>query len=42
MKDENGGHTMDIVSEEGKKKYEKFQNETGMNKLSPEKVYEIL
>jgi hypothetical protein len=42
MKNENGGYTMDIVSEEGKNKYEKFQNETNMNKLSPEKIYEIL
>jgi len=39
---ENGKYTMDIVSKEGKTKYEKFQKETGMNKLSPEKVYDIL
>ena len=42
MRDNNRKYTMDIVSEEGKKKYEKFQNETGINKLSPEKVYGIL
>jgi len=42
MKDKRGNFTMDIVSENGKKRYEIFQNETGMNRLSPEKVYELL
>ncbi len=42
MKNKNAGYTMDIVSEDGKNQYDKFQTETGMNKLSPDKVYELL
>ena len=42
MKDKNNKYTMDIVSKEGKMKYKKFQDETGMNKLSLDKVYVIL
>ncbi len=42
MKNAEDNYTMDIVSEKGKKKYENFHNETKMNRLSPEQVYDIL
>jgi len=37
---EDWKYTMDGITKT--KKYEKFQQETGMNKLSPEEVYELL
>ena len=38
----DGNYTMDTFSENGEKKYNKFQTETGMNRLSPKGQCDIL